>query len=108
MSPTLPPDPRLRALQLHAEQSLSPATLARLRRARHAPDPAQQRYRPMRWLPAAFAGLALVAVGVHLQMAPSPAAPVAPVAAALEADDGGLDENPDLYLWLAGTDLAME
>ncbi len=109
MSPMLPPDERLRALQLQAEQSVSPATLARLRSARQGPAPSRRMTGPSRWLPMAVAaGLALLAVGVHLQ-APSPApSTLAPGVAAMQNDDGVLDESPDLYLWLGATDLAME
>ena len=119
MSPTLPPDEHLRALQRQAEQSVSPATLARLRRLRHGRDAARPQPRPTRWLPMAVtAGLALAAVGTYLQMpSPTPSTP-APMVAVMEGDDGGLDESgfsesalgesPDLYLWLGATDLAME
>lgn len=114
MSPTLPPDNHLRALQRQAEQSVSPATLARLRSARHGRAASPPERRPMRWLPMALVGgLALLAVGVHLQTPPASSPAVAPLVAAMENDVGSLDEtafaeNPDLYLWLGATDLAME
>jgi len=37
---------------------------------------------------------------------PSPT--IAPMVAALEDTGSTFDENPDLYLWLGGTDLALE
>ncbi|PSD18567.1 hypothetical protein C7E14_04205, partial [Stenotrophomonas maltophilia] len=45
---------------------------------------------------------------VHAATAPlSPAVP-APVLASVEDNSALYDENPDLYLWLGDTDLAME
>lgn len=107
MSRTLPPDDQLHALHQQAVQSLSPATLARLRAARHAGQPASAR-RPAWWLATALAGVAALGIGVNLQMRAPPSSSIAPMVAALEADTGTLDENPDLYLWLGSTDLAME
>ncbi|MBD7955457.1 hypothetical protein H9654_14725 [Stenotrophomonas sp. Sa5BUN4] len=108
MSRTLPPDDQLQALHQQAVQALSPATLARLRNARHAT--AASRRRPAWWMATAFAGVAALGVGLSLQMRspPSPLPAAAPMVAALESDGAALDENPDLYLWLASTDLAME
>ncbi|GAB3058595.1 hypothetical protein [Stenotrophomonas tumulicola] len=106
MSRTLPPDDQLHALHQQAVESLSPAVLARLRAARHAS--AASRRRPAWWLATALAGVAALGIGVNLQMRAPPSPGIAPMVAALEADTGTLDENPDLYLWLASTDLAME
>lgn len=115
------------ARRLHAASlsQLSPQTLARLRMARHATAQAE-RSAPLRaggqwrWL-AATAFTAVLAVGVGLQWMPDETrpgadAPVTPtVAASSLQDDAGvatvLDEDPDLYLWLASADaqpLAME
>jgi len=107
VSRPLPPDDLLRALHGQALQSLSPATLARLRAARHASAAAPRR-RPAWWLATAFAGVTALGLGVHLQMRAPPSPAFAPMVAALEDDSRALDENPDLYLWLGSTDLAME
>ncbi len=107
MSRTLPNDEQLRALHQQAVQSLSPTTLARLRADRHA-TLAGPRRRPAWWLASAFAGVAALGIGVHLQMRAPPAPAIAPMVAALEDTGSTFDENPDLYLWLGGTDLAME
>ena len=106
MSRTLPPDNQLHALHQHAVQALSPATLARLRSARHATAPSRRS--PAWWMATAFAAVATLGIGLSLQMREPPASTVAPMVAALESDGGALDENPDLYLWLGNTDLAME
>lgn len=112
------------ARQWHAVSlaELSPQTLARLRAARHAaqtnaPSP---RGSHRRWL-AATAFTALLAVGVGVRFLPqgdAPAASEAPIAPAAGnganseyGTAGVLDENPDLYLWLASAEappLAME
>ena len=106
---------RLRGLHVAASQQLSPATLTRLRDARH--DLASQSRDPAfagawRWLAAGLGSVAL-AVAFGLQMAPSapgaggpPAAPLAATPAPADALDypaglAALDEDPDLYLWLA-------
>ncbi len=107
MSRPVSNDEQLRALHRQAVQSLSPTTLARLRADRHATLTAPRR-RPVWWLAGAFAGFAALAIGVHLQMRAPPASAVAPMVAALEDTGGTFDENPDLYLWLGSTDLAME
>ena len=53
----------------------------------------------------------MVALGIGLQFSGhsplSPAVP-APVLASMEDNSVLYDENPDLYLWLGDTDLAME
>jgi hypothetical protein len=105
VSPTLPDDAALAQLHAHAVTQLSPATLARLRAARHAP----QRARAHGWWLATACSL-VVALGLGISFTARP--PVAPPVqmAGVAADDSGdvLDENPDLYLWLGATDLAME
>lgn len=106
MSRTLPPDNQLHALHQQAVQALSPATLERLRNARHATAPSRQR--PAWWMATAFAGMAALGIGLSLQTRTPTSPAVAPMVAALESDGTALDENPDLYLWLGSTDLAME
>lgn len=107
-------------------KELSPPTLAHLRAARHA---AQTEARPTRglhgygrWLAAtAFTAVLAVAVGVRLlpwgESPPPSEMPAAPVASNGGANTNEystanvLDEDPDLYLWLASADappLAME
>lgn len=104
MSP-LPDDAALQRLHAQSLDRLSPATLARLRAGRHAP----QRQRAHGWWMATAASL-VVALGLGISFtAHPPVAPPAPLAAAATDDSGELlDENPDLYLWLGATDLAME
>ena len=121
------------ARQWHATalKELPPTTLARLRGARHA---AQTQARPVRglhgygrWL-AATAFTAVLAVGIGVRLLPwgenppvseIPAVPVASHGDASANEYGAthygsanvLDEDPDLYLWLASADappLAME
>ncbi|KAF1013913.1 MAG: hypothetical protein GAK31_02936 [Stenotrophomonas maltophilia] len=113
MNRPLPNDDALRALHGQAVQSLSPATLARLRQARYGAPRA--RAARGRWWPATACSL-LVALGVGLRLQGDHAAVPAPggtpamaVALAAQEDNGALyDENPDMYLWLGDTDLAME
>jgi len=109
----LPPDDQLRALQQQAEASVSTPTLAHLRRARQASAAAiPSARRPARWLATAVAGVAMLGLGLglqqHLQPPSATEAGAAPMALALEDDSSPLDDNPDLYLWLGGTELAME
>jgi len=103
--PTLPDDAALAQLHAHAVSQLSPATLARLRAARHAP----QRARAHGWWLATACSL-LVALGLGISFTARPPAATPMQVAAVAADDSSdvLDENPDLYLWLGATDLAME
>lgn len=120
MKSPIPVDPEfdhaMRALQHAATHSLSTTTLARLRTARHSP--AQSRF-PGRlgsrwpWLAASLASLVLlVAVGVRPgpQRGTEPAPAPARLAAAGYVDEfdtaypsalAALDEDPDLYVWLA-------
>lgn len=101
----LPDDADLQQLHAQAVSQVSPATLARLRAARHAP----RRPRAHGWWMATAASL-VVALGLGISFtAHPPVAPPMPVATAMADDsDELLDENPDLYLWLGATDLAME
>lgn len=98
-----------RAKQLHATAlvSLSPQTLAKLRAARNtAAQPTRPRH-AWRWIAAtAFSAVFAVAIGVQfVPRAPTPSAAAQPVAAAAASDySTSLDENPDLYVWLASAD----
>jgi len=105
---SLPSDDMLRNLHAQSLQALSPATLAQLRQARHGASAA--RHGRWRWWLASACSL-VVALGIGLQFSGhsplSPAVP-APVLASMEDNSVLYDENPDLYLWLGDTDLAME
>nr|WP_295377808.1 hypothetical protein [Pseudoxanthomonas sp.] len=117
MNPAHEHDFDARARQAHAAAlaQVSPQVLSRLRMARRqAPAPTR---RAWPWLAAtAFSGVLAVMIG--LQWLPSSQAPAgdepAIAAGAPEATlpaNTLLDENPDLYLWLASSDappLAME
>nr|WP_298149982.1 hypothetical protein [uncultured Pseudoxanthomonas sp.] len=118
-------DAQARNLHRASLAQMSPQTLARLRAARHEARraaPASGGARPWRWI-TATAFSAVLAVGVGLQFlpqAPTASSPGATTPAPLAATDGGaldetaagtLEEDPDLYLWLASADaqpLAME
>ncbi len=107
LSPSMPDDAALRQLHAQALDTLSPTTLARLRSARHVASPAK-RHAPSWWMATACSAVVGLALGYSFLLGESNAPP-APVTASA-TDDGSdvLDENPDLYLWLGGTDLAME
>lgn len=107
--------------QLHATavDKLSPQTLARLRAARHGlgKEAAPPRGHAWRWVAAStFSAVLAVAIGLQFLPTAQPVAPASPTVAAVVADDyatgvTALDENPDLYVWLASSDaepLAME
>ena len=113
-------DRSLRQLHAAAVAQISPQTLARLRSARHGLEnaAAPRRGHAWRWL-AASAFSAVLAVAIGLQFMPrTDTVPAAqPLIAATDAGDDyasgstALDENPDLYLWLASSEaepLAME
>jgi anti-sigma-K factor RskA len=120
------------AKQWHAAslRELSPQTLMRLRAARHAAQaetqPVRGHHAYGRWL-AATAFTAVLAVGIGVRLLPlGESASTNEVPAVLVTDSGDagvnesaasystanvLDEDPDLYLWLASADappLAME
>ena len=124
-------DQRARMLHRHALAGVSPKVLARLREARHAataPTPGHSALmrRPLGWLLAGGGVAAAMALMLALQLqptAPEPATsprlanvvqqPTDPAErasdhAALDSEIEGmlaaLDENPDLYLWLAAND----
>lgn len=99
-----------RAKQLHATAlaSISPQTLAKLRAARQvAAQPARPGH-AWRWIAAtAFSAVFAVAIGVQfVPRTSTPVAPAQPVASASATSDysTSLDENPDLYVWLASAE----
>lgn len=108
--------------QLHAAAvtHISPQTLTRLRAARHGLKiaDAPQRGHAWRWIAvSAFSAVLAVAIGVRFLPRSAPVSTAQPaVAATATSNDYGdgvatLDENPDLYLWLASSEaepLAME
>lgn len=116
-------DQHARRLHRAAVAQVSPQTLMRLRAARHdasAQAPVAGRTRTWRWL-TATAFSAVLAVGLGLQWLPrAPQATTPAVTATVAQGDSladelavpsALDEDPDLYLWLASADaqpLAME
>lgn len=108
MNRSLPSDDALRRLHAHSLQALSPTTLSRLRQARQGAH-AAHRGRWRWWLASACS--LVVALGIGVQFTgpdvPTRPAPV-PTVAAVEDNSALYDENPDLYLWLGDTDLAME
>ncbi len=113
-------DRSLRQLHAAAVTQISPQTLARLRSARHGLQDAAapRRGYAWRWLAAsAFSAVLAVAIGLQFMPQPDPVPAAQPLIAAIDANDGyasgttALDENPDLYLWLASSEaepLAME
>lgn len=110
---------RMRQLHATAVTQLSPQTMARLRDARQqAQISAPRRRHAWRWA-TATAFSAVLAVTLGLQLLPKPGStPAAPPAVAAAASDdvyadsvSALDENPELYVWLASSEaepLAME
>jgi len=109
-------DARARHAHAAALAQVSPQVLARLRTARREVPASPRRAWP--WLAAtAFSGMLAVMIGLQWlpsspQQAPAPdAATVADAPEATLPANTLLDENPDLYLWLASSDappLAME
>lgn len=105
-------DAHARQLHRQALGSLDPATLARLRAARHqASAPARPAlHRRGLWLATSCSALLALGLGIQLnRQAPAPAkAPLAAVVAGQDSDEL-LDQNPDLYVWLSSENaLAME
>lgn len=112
-------DRRIRQLHATAVTQLSPQTLARLRSARQqAQTSAPRRGHAWRWVTVtAFSAVLAVTIGLQLLPKPGPAPAAQPVVATVGNDDvyansvSALDENPDLYVWLASSEaepLAME
>jgi hypothetical protein len=108
--PVVPPvldDTALRALHAQALEQLSPATLARLRRDRQVAAPRRGRAHGW-WMATACSAVAALALGYGFTVNP-PSTPAAPqVTGTVDDSSDVLDENPDLYVWLGTTDLAME
>ena len=112
-------DRHLHDLHATALDHVSPATLARLRAARHGLEQQPRRGRGWRWAATtAFSAVLAVALGVPFLPGTAPTAITpAPLAGAAVTEGeyvdslSSLDENPDLYLWLASSEaepLAME
>lgn len=112
-------DRDMRQLHATAVTQISPQTLARLRAARHGARTAPpQRGHAWRWMAAsAFSAVLAVAIGVQFLPRSAPLSTAQPMVAATGASNdysdnlATLDENPDLYLWLASSEaepLAME
>jgi hypothetical protein len=110
-------DRDMRKLHAAAVDQISPRTLARLRAARHAAQTAPQRGHAWRWAAASvLPAILAIAVGVRFLPHSAPTPVAQPMATATSggayADSVAvLDENPDLYLWLASSEaepLAME
>ena len=113
-------DQRLRALHAQALAHVPPHTLARLRPVRTRPAPVRHWGG---WTMAAACAVGVLAIGLQWRRE-LPSAPAAPVVATAPATQEAydpftdfdenvvvLDENPDLYLWLASSEaaaLAME
>ncbi|KRG45122.1 hypothetical protein ARC20_00450 [Stenotrophomonas panacihumi] len=105
-------DAHARDLHQAALGALDPATLARLRAARHDATQAApgRRHRGL-WLATACTALLALGLGVHLNL-PSPShtsvSPASSLVASVDADEV-LEQNPDLYVWLGSENaLAME
>jgi len=106
----------------HAEAltAMSPRTLARLRATRHAATLGAPTRRGPGWLLAGGTA-AVLALAIVVQLQRTPVESAAPLQTAATAADGspafadddyrslvaGLDENPDLYLWLAANHEAL-
>ena len=104
-------DQSMRQRYAQALQALPPSTAGALRAARRtALDPASHARSPhpaLRWA-GAFATVAALALGLRFFEDEPATAPTQQVAAVdvdeFDAAIGALDENPDLYLWLAAND----
>lgn len=109
-------DQAMRGLHAQALSQVSSATRARLRVARHAaatPAGARAPRRGFGWvLASGCAAVFALVIGLQLRPVPAPDAPPAAIATTASAYDADtavavLDENPDLYLWLAYNDDAV-
>lgn len=111
-------DRGMRQLHAAAVSQVSPQTLARLRAARHAAQTVPKRGHAWRWAAAtAFSAVLAVALGVQFLPQSGTVPATQPTAATVANDEvygdslAALDENPDLYMWLASSEaepLAME
>lgn len=106
-------DQAMRELHAQAVTNVSSATRARLRAARRGLPAASDSRRGYGWIVASGCA-AVFALAIALQLQPRPASqPAIPAVAqapvAYDADTAmaALDENPDLYLWLASNDDAL-
>jgi ferric-dicitrate binding protein FerR (iron transport regulator) len=108
-------DAAMRQLHGTATERISGRTRLQLQQLPRTASPARPASRRIGWpLAASFAAVLALMVGLQLRHDPAPL-PATPTASAV-ADSGedidlALDENPDLYLWLASNDayaLAME
>ncbi|MFC3552040.1 hypothetical protein ACFOLC_13600 [Lysobacter cavernae] len=112
-------DQAMRRLHAQAVEQVSPATRARLRAARHVgAEAARAPRRGFGWVLASGCA-AVFALAIAMQLQPRPAStPATASFATTSTPDTGtlyevgtavaaLDENPDLYLWLASNDDAM-
>lgn len=103
-----------RARHAHSLERLSARSQARLAQARGPAARPMLRQRPAWALPTVLAAIAVLAIAVQLRPKPATAPAATPAEAALvttgttSPDPAAvLDENPDLYLWLASTDDVM-
>jgi len=111
-------DNAMRELHAQAVSQVSSATRARLRVARHAaarPDEQRESRRGFNWvLGSGLAAVFAIAIGLQLRPAQTPVpatsapaaiasavTPATPTAFDADTSVAALDENPDLYLWLA-------
>jgi anti-sigma-K factor RskA len=111
-------DRDMRQLHAAAVSQISPQTLARLRSARQQAQTAPPRAHAWRWIAAsAFSAALAVALGMQFLPQSATAPGAVPALAAVDGQDdyeealATLDENPDLYVWLASSEaepLAME
>ena len=113
-------DHNMQKLHAASVSHLSPQTLARLRAARHGlAEAAPQRGHSWRWITAsAFSAVLAVVIGVQFLPQSQTVSDAPAVASTSNVDEDTytgstavLDENPDLYVWLASQDaatLAME
>lgn len=114
-------DAALRALYAQAQDTITPATTARLHRARYAASQATAPARRGWGIPLAtgFAALCALAIGARMLMpgVDAPAQTATPVLAAADSaahlDEGvdealaGYDESPDFYRWLAANESTL-
>ena len=109
-------DAAMRQLHGVATERISGRTRLQLQQPARTASAARPAMHRFGWpLAASFAGVLALMVGLQLRHDPAPL-PAPPAAANVVADnsddiDAVLDENPDLYLWLASNDayaLAME
>lgn len=108
-------DAAMRQLHGTATGRISGRTRLQLQQLPLAASPARPASRRFGWpLAASFAAVLALMVGLQLRHEPAPLPATTAVTAVADSGediDLALDENPDLYLWLASNDayaLAME